>query len=168
LAADLHSVLGFQYATVKRWAVAIPKGLEPADWLSRPAGMKNHPHWIYGHIAVSSDVVPGVIEVEPLVPRDWLALFDQGTKPDLEGAGYPSPQELSAMIERTMERNLEVLENLDPAGLREPLLIKLHESIRDFLGTRERWLAFAPQHLSYHMGQIQLIQRTLHPETQGL
>ena len=74
MAADLYSALGFQYATVKRWALAIPKGLEPADWLSRPAGMKNHPHWIYGHIALSSDVAKlSGASPSPSCPIDGLA-----------------------------------------------------------------------------------------------
>ena len=165
---DLKSVLEFQYATTKRWALAIRDGLEPGDWLRRSAGTKNHAHWIYGHITVSSDIAPGIVAVQPLIPEVWRGLFDQGTQPDPEGAGYPSPQELGSMIERTMDRNLEIVAGLDIADLAGPPLIAVDESVRKFLRTRERWLTFAPLHLSYHLGQIRLIQRTLHPETKGL
>lgn len=168
MTADSRSTWVFQYATIGRWAEAIPKGFEPEDWLKRPPGNRNHAHWIYGHVAVSSDIAPGLVPVEPLISRELRDLFDQGTSPDPEGKGYPAPQELSATIERTMARNLEIIQNLDFKDLGEPPLITLDESIRGFLKTRERWLGFAPLHLSYHLGQIQLIQRALHPGTEGL
>jgi len=166
--ADLRSALGFQIATLGRWAEAIPDRFEAGDWLVRPAGFRNHPHWIYGHVAVSSDIMAGILEVEPLVPDGWRALFDQGTAPDPAGAGYPSPIELRELLGRTMTRNRERIADLDPAGLEGPLRIQLDPSIRGFLKTRERWLAFAPLHLAYHLGQLQMIQRVLHPETRGL
>jgi hypothetical protein len=165
---DLKSSLGFQYATVGRWAQAIPERLEPGDWLARPAGFRNPPHWIYGHVAVSSDVMAGVRGLESLVPEAWRARFDQGTAPDPEGEGYPAPAELRDLLARTMARNLEGIAALDPSGLAEPIGVQLDPSLQGFLKTRERWLAFAPLHLAYHLGQIQMIQRVLHPETRGL
>lgn len=167
-AADPRSILGFQYATVKRWAQTVHGKLEPSDWRSRVHGFRNPPHWILGHVAVNSDVVPAVADADLLVPKEWSRLFDMGTKPDPEAKGYPSPDELVALIERTMDRNLEILGSVDLNTLGEPVRVDLPEALEGFLRTRERWLAFAPLHLSYHLGQINMIHRALHPEAKGL
>lgn len=164
---DLRSALGFQYAAVKRWAQVVHDKMAEEDWLARGEGFRNPPHWIFGHVAVSSDIAPGVIEAESLVPAKWRGLFDQGTKPDPQGKGYPSPAELVRLVERAMDRNLEVLNTVDPRELEKPPIGKLPEGLADFLKTRERLLSFSTLHLAYHLGQINMIYRALHPEAPG-
>jgi hypothetical protein len=159
---DLRSVLGFQIQTTRRWAVGMEGRLTGSEWLSRPQGVRNHPHWIYGHVALSSDFAPGVADVPMIVPGEWEALFGQGSRPDPEGQGYPSPETLRDVIERAMDRNLEVLQDLPLDSLHEPIRLALPQALLDFLRTRERWLGFSCLHLSYHLGQISLIEKALH------
>lgn len=159
---DLRSVLGFQIQTTRRWAVGVAGRLAGSEWLFRPEGVKNHPHWIYGHVALHSDFAPGVADLPFLAPGEWKDLFGQGSRPDPEGRGYPAPDELRAAIERAMDRNLEVVRALSAESLNQPIRLELPQGLKDFLRTRERWLGFSCLHLSYHLGQISLIEKALH------
>jgi hypothetical protein len=161
-APDLRSVLAFQIQTTGRWATGLAERLDGSEWLYRPAGVKNHPHWIYGHVAWSSDFAPGVADLPLLVPGEWQALVGPGSRPRPDGKGYPSPAELRETIERAMERNLEVVESVSPESLTGPVRIAVPRGLENFLRTRERWLGFSCLHLSYHLGQISLIEKALH------
>lgn len=165
--ADSSAVLEYQIKTTKYWALSIPEGLKKEDWLVRVAGMNNHPHWLYGHIAVFSDFISIVSDTESLVPKEWQKLFGQGSKPEPEGKEYPAIPALSDLITRAMDRNLAMIKDLDRGELQAPPLGLPEEAMR-FFKTRERWLFFAPLHLGYHLGQIQQIQRVLNPGSKGI
>jgi hypothetical protein len=61
-----------------------------------------------------------------------------------------------------MDRNLEIVAGVSPESLNEPIRLALPQALLDFLRTRERWLGFSCLHLSYHLGQISLIEKALH------
>lgn len=162
---DLNSFLVFQTHTVFRWILSVPARFHDDDWLKRPGGAKNHPHWLLGHIAVSSDFAPGLNLGEPLVPAEWEAHFAMGSRPSDDGAGYPAVAELVSAIERAYARNLELVGGLESHLLTRPPGIPIEASLKKFLRTQERWLGLQTLHLAYHTGQLQSLAAALHPDT---
>jgi len=166
--SEAGSLAGFQLRTIQRWVGAAVKALPGEDWLRVPAGMRNPPHWLLGHIAISADIGPGLRDVPALVPGEWEQLFGPGTHPDRCGVGYPSPSRLADAAEAALIRAAEVASGLGPAELEAPPLAAVPEGMGGFLRTRERLLGFSVLHLAYHIGQIRLVHRAFHPEAPGL
>jgi len=161
------SLAVFQLRTIQRWVGAAVEALPAEDWLRVPSGMRNPPHWLLGHIAVSADIGPGLTEVQPLVPGNWHGLFGPGTHPDLSGGGYPPPDRLAEAARSGLERAAEVAIRLSPGELPLPPLAAVPSGMETFLRTRERFLGFSVLHLAYHIGQIRLLHRAFHPDAPG-
>lgn len=157
----LRSFLAVQIQMLDRWAGGILGSLKDSDWLARPGGVKNPPHWLAGHLAVSWDLARGLADAEPAVPPEWESLFGEGTQPRQDGAGYPDPASIRETLHGLTERNVAEVGALTDTDLQAPPHGPIPEMAARFLTTRERYLALNTAHFGYHLGQVQLIVRAL-------
>jgi len=77
----------------------------PADQLTRQSsGIKNHPIWLIGHLIVSSRQSDLIINKDDFCPKEWEALFAQGTEAINDSKKYPTIEVLLTTLEASRKK----------------------------------------------------------------
>ena len=83
-----------QYAWHLQMLQAVSKDIDDSDFAKQPVPKGNHPAWVVGHLAVSSDNLLKMLGQPVLVPEPWRPLFGRGSTPVPEREKYPAKTEL--------------------------------------------------------------------------
>jgi hypothetical protein len=119
----------------------------------------NHPAWILGHLAWSTDRGRWVLGLEPEFPAEWTTLFGFGSKPSADPGDYPSREELIGALERGFERLREQAASATPEQLAQP---SPNPRTRDQLPTVKDAIAFLlTGHPGVHLGQLSTWRRMI-------
>jgi hypothetical protein len=119
----------------------------------------NHPAWILGHLAWSTDRGRWLLGLEPEFPSEWTATFGFGSKPSTSRGDYPSRDELIAAVERGFERLREQSAAATAEILGQP---SPNPRTREHLPTVKDALAFLlTGHLGTHLGQLSMWRRMI-------
>ena len=125
----------------------------------QPHGVVNHPAWLLGHLAASSNQVAKMLGLPSTFPAAWTEAFAIGGVPSGDAAAFPSKEELLAELARQHERVAEALASTEPA---------LFEREHPNEGTRKRfptvgdYTAFMmTTHEGSHLGQIAAWRRAM-------
>jgi hypothetical protein len=120
----------------------------------------NHPHWVLGHLTFVEGRIPQMLfgeknEVEHLAP-----LFQPGSEPRPDGAGYPAFDELLATYRKLRKRNQEIVEKLGEQGLDQPLKA-VPQGMENFLRTAGDVFVTIAIHQMNHRGQVADARRVI-------
>ena len=119
----------------------------------------NHPAWILGHLAFSTDRGRSLLGLEPEFPAEWTPIFGFGSKPSASRGDYPARDELIQAVERGFERLQEQAVSATPEQLGRPLT---NPRMKDFLPTVKDGLAFLlTGHMGVHLGQFSAWRRMI-------
>ena len=92
----------------------------PQDQMAvQPQPAMNHPAWVLGHLARTTDFAASFFGVAPAVPKAWEELFKGGSKPT-STAAYPDKATLLQTLEGGHARVAEALRKAGPAALEQP------------------------------------------------
>ncbi|MDH4157511.1 MAG: DinB family protein [candidate division Zixibacteria bacterium] len=152
-------VATWEYA--RQWTADSIKDMTREELLFRPGEGRNHAWWLYGHIVVSSDISPLILEAEPVVPKEWRKFFDMETKPDSEGRGYPEREALIEMFNRVVDANIKIIKNLEPKQLAERPTDVAPKELAEYFSDCGKIIGGFALHVVYHSGQIMTIRRLL-------
>lgn len=154
----LHAISDDARSWLKAWAGDFTE----AEAIE-PVGDSRAPHplaWQLGHLACTEEDVAGLFSAgpvpEPLVPESLRAVCATGT-PDLTPeTRYPSLAVLWALLDRTHERLLGVLDAASPAELDRPPRVS-----NPYFRSLGQGVYEAALHENYHVGQIGALRKRL-------
>ncbi len=119
----------------------------------------NHPAWILGHLAWSTDRARSLLGLEPECPSEWTATFGFGSKPSESRGDYPSRDELIAAVERGFERLREQAAAATTEQLDQP---SPNSRTKEQLPTvKDAIVLLLTGHLGVHLGQLSMWRRMI-------
>ena len=125
----------------------------------QPVPGVNHPAWILGHLAWSTDRGRSLLGLEPECPAEWTTMFGFGSKPSASRGDYPSRDELIRAVEEGFERLRGQVASATPEQLGQP---SANPRMKDLLPTVKDGLAFLlTGHLGVHLGQFSAWRRMI-------
>ena len=134
--------------------------LSDEQMVRQPNGVVNHPAWILGHLALTSDHLAKLLDCESTFPAAWTEAFKPGGIPSGDAAAFPSKAEILDELAAQHERVATALTNADPA-------IFARDSTRASV-TRQRFptigdyaVFLISSHEGSHLGQIAAWRRAM-------
>lgn len=125
----------------------------------QPAPGVNHPAWILGHLAFSTDRGRALLSLEPECPAEWTTLFGPGSKPTSTRGDYPAREELLQAVERGFERLRDQAASATPEQLGQPMT---NPRMKEALPTVKEGLSFLlTGHPGIHLGQFTTWRRLI-------
>jgi hypothetical protein len=148
--ADLYA----QFLDMVKWHLA---DFSEADMLARPCGAANHAAWQVGHMAVAeanliNAAMPGAVPEPTAQQKLW---HDKANA--TATSGFPTKEELLKTFGATRERSIAWVKSLSAGDMAKPM----PESLRPFAATVGHLAHILPTHDAMHIGQIQVIRRSL-------
>ena len=130
-----------------------------ADLLVRPVPAANHAAWQIGHMISSETrlvnaVSPGAM---PALPAGFEARFTKDTAKLDAAAAFPSKADLLAVCQQQRQAAIAWAKSLTQSDLDRPT----PEPMRARIPNVASLMLLIPVHLAMHLGQIQVIRRTL-------
>ena len=128
--------------------------LTPAQMVAQPAGIRNHPAWVIGHLTVTCQQLGGALGLSPWLPSDAETRYCTGSLPVAELHAYPGKQESLAKLTDAQQRLTVAVAGLTPAQLSAPFP---DEAYRHVFPTLSHALTqVLVGHAAYHLGQLAL------------
>jgi hypothetical protein len=119
----------------------------------------NHPAWILGHLAWSTDRARALLGLEAEYPSEWATMFGFGSKPSATRGDYPSRAELLQAVERGFERLRDQAASATPEQLAQP---STNPRTKDLLPTVKDAIAnLLTGHAGVHVGQLSMWRRMI-------
>lgn len=153
-----------QYDFNLEYAKALVSDLSDDQMTMVPAkGIDNHPAWTLGHLVSGSADLASDLGAEFEMPENWANLFvregpGDPRKPDLNKSRYPSKQSLIAELENQHNKVKQLLRNVEPSKLNEPLTWRFS----NFMPTLGDVVVFmCINHESMHLGQLATWRRSM-------
>jgi DinB superfamily len=117
----------------------------------------NHPAWILGHLAWSTDRCRLLLGLEPELPAEWTPMFGFGSQPTSARGDYPARDELIRAVEQGFERLRDQIASATPEQLAQP---SPNSRTNEFLPTVQDGLVLLlTGHLNSHLGQFSMWRR---------
>ena len=127
--------------------------------VEQPLPNVNHPAWILGHLAWSTDRARQNLDLPPEFPAEWTTLFGFGSKPSASRGDYPPRDELVAAVERGFERLREQVASATPEQLGRP---SPYPQTKDQLpAVADVLTVLLTGHLGVHLGQLSMWRRMI-------
>ena len=125
----------------------------------QPHGVVNHPAWILGHLALSSNQLATILGLESTFPGAWSEAFRAGGMPSDRAADFPPKQALLDELAAQHQRVAEALAAADPAVFDRP---HPGEKTRKRFPTVGDYAVFlVSSHEGAHLGQIAAWRRAM-------
>ncbi len=119
----------------------------------------NHPAWVLGHLALTTDMAAGLLGVEKVLPGAWAPLFGPGSKVSASRTDYPSKEELLRAVEQGFERVRAQAAAATPEQLARPTT---GPPMKEILFTVKDGVALLMTgHLGVHLGQLSSWRRMI-------
>ena len=118
----------------------------------QPGGLKNHPAWTLGHMALATGFTGTLLGLESKVPAEWNELCGRGSTPTDDRAKYPGKEEMLSALETEHARVVDAFQKVDPGMLaqRTP-----DEELGELMPTLGDALVFMMSvHQAIHVGQL--------------
>jgi uncharacterized damage-inducible protein DinB len=115
-------VLSELYAKNLAYAHRLLEDVPAARLSDQPGEGMNHPLWIVGHLAMTSDrvAIKRVLQLEPRLPDAWGSLFGPQSAPVADARQYPAMDQLLEALTATHQHVDQTLRTLDDTSLAEP------------------------------------------------
>jgi hypothetical protein len=125
----------------------------------RPAGSPGHPTWQLGHLCFVRASLLRAFRILPDMPKQWIELFQRGSKPTTDAADYPDKQTLLSTLTSLHQRLLSTIEALSEEALEKPNPV---EFLRGSAPTIRMLLTLLlTTHDGYHIGQLAAWRATM-------
>lgn len=124
---------------------------------------KAHPLWLAGHLTNSMDtfVLSWIGGGESLIPKSFRRPFSPefigGNPVTTKADDYPGWDEVIETYKKVGEKAVEIVGNLDDAGVEADLKGPIPEKFKELFGNTERTLSITITHDAHHRGQIALL-----------
>lgn len=146
---NVLSAFGFDLLYAKKAVEDVPD----EKMCEQPGGMKNHPAWVLGHLALSCDGACKMLgHDEPKAPAQWGEVFKNGVTPTADRSKYPDKAALVKALEEGHAALAKVYEDAPESVLNQPLPM---EEVRPMFPTVGDFVLFLMTgHEGMHLGQV--------------
>ena len=145
------------YAANLDLAMRLTRDIPESRMTEQPADIMNHPAWVLGHLAESTDYGLRCLGGSPLCPPGYKSLFDIGTKPASDLGIYPSKTQLTTRVNEAHAALAEAFEKAADSLLEMPLA---DQGMRAYWPTNADLILFLmANHESIHLGQLSAWRR---------
>lgn len=128
-------------------------------FVEQPIPGVNHPAWIIGHLALSTDSANALLGGEKTIPQNWSRLFGRGSKLSPSRSDYPSKDELLQALETGFQQARERAGNTSAEEIARP---NPNPMLKDGLPTVKDIFAFVmTSHFAVHLGQLSSWRRMI-------
>lgn len=145
--SPLIASAAFQLRTTTALTTKSIQGLTDQEWMRSPEAGGNHLLWIVGHMVKTRAAMLNMLGQTWDEP--WFALVGRGSKAG-DGAGMPSPAEVSRAFAESATRLTSALEEAKEDKLKAPGPEKIPSADGTLAGT----IVFLAFHDAYHLGQV--------------
>ena len=119
----------------------------------------NHPAWIVGHLAVSTDSANALLGGQKVLSEKWGRLFGRGSKLCSSRAEYPAKDELLQAVEAGFQRACEIAATVSSECTARP---NPNPILKESLPTAGDAFAFVlTSHFAAHLGQLSAWRRMI-------
>jgi hypothetical protein len=125
----------------------------------QPAPGMNHPAWIIGHLAVTTDSAVKIVGGTPVCAEEWRAKFGPGSTLVADRSAYPSKSELLAAFEAGHARVMEGMAKVTEEHLSRPQPSRFFKEELPALG--DMLLNLITAHPMLHLGQLSAWRRAM-------
>ena len=147
------------YALVVNLCRSMAADIAEEKMTSQPATGMNHPAWILGHLAVTTDSAVRIVGGTPVCPEDWRAKFGPGSSVIADRGAYPSKSELLAAFEAAHARVMEGMASVTEEHLSRPQPSRFFRAELPTLG--DMLLHLITTHPMLHLGQLSAWRRAM-------
>lgn len=117
-----------------------------------PGGLRNHPTWLIGHLAISCDFTALMLGRQQLCPPAWNGLFGMNTEPISDPSKYPEKKTLIDLLEQGHQGVAKAYEQASDSLLSQPTP---DEGLRKMFPAVGQAVFFTMiPHESLHLGQL--------------
>ena len=152
-----HLIFTYQFNLDR--ARTLVRDLSDEQMTQQPHGLVNHPAWLLGHLAATSNQLAKMLGLESTFPGAWGDTFKSGGTPSGDAADFASKEDLLAELATQHERVAELLATADPT-----LFDREHpnEGARKRFPTVGDYAVFLiTSHEGSHLGQITAWRRAM-------
>lgn len=144
------------------WVAQLAEDLSDAPMTQPTPRGGNHPTWVVGHLATSTDALLAMATGRSRDLEGWDPLFERGTEPQSDAGAYPSYGELLRSFGASHEASLATLRSIGESGL-DVAAASVPDELREFTQFRSRGkvLLFIATHNMSHLGQLADARRAL-------
>ncbi len=119
----------------------------------------NHPAWILGHLAFSTDRGRSLLGAEKRLPTEWTTLFGPGSKTVVTRSTYPTKGELVLAVDEGFQHLRFAITATADELFAQP---STNPFSKDILPTIKDAIAFLlTGHLGVHLGQLSMWRRMI-------
>ena len=152
-----HLLFAYQF-NLDRSRVMV-QDLSDEQMVRQPHGVVNHPAWILGHLALSSDGFARRLGLASTLPAGWSETFGAGGIPSGAAADFPGRERILDQLAAQHARVADAVESADPAVFAAPFP---DERRRKTFPTLGDYAAFVmTSHEGSHIGQIAAWRRAM-------
>ena len=152
-----HLLFAYQFNLDR--ARTLVRDLSDEQMTRQPHGVVNHPAWLVGHLAATSNQLAKMLGLGSTFPAAWGDTFKSGGTPSSDPADFPPKDELLAELAAQHERVAHAIETADPA---------MFEREHPSEGARKRFptvgdyaVFLITSHEGNHLGQITAWRRAM-------
>ena len=152
-----HLLFAYQF-NLDRGRVLV-KDLSDEQMVWQPHGVVNHPAWILGHLALSSDGLARRFGLASTLPAGWADTFGAGGIPSGAAADFPGRDRILDELAAQHSRVADAVSTADPAVFEAPFPVERRRKTFPTLGD---YTAFVmTTHEGSHLGQIAAWRRAM-------
>ena len=148
----MHAEIQRSFRLLVEYAASLVDDIPADQFAVQPAGVRNHPAWIIGHLCGSFQAIGTEIGLSPWLPGDWSARFGTGTAPTPGAAAYPPKRELVDSLRDSASRIDAALGSLPAELLAADLPDKEYREVLPTIG--DALIHILIGHASIHVGQL--------------
>lgn len=147
------------YALVLKLCRSMAADISEDQMTVQPAPGMNHPAWILGHLAVTTDSAVRIVGGATVCPEDWRAKYGPGSTVVADRNAYPSKAELLAAFEAAHARVMEAMASVSEEHLSRPQPSRFFKAELPTLG--DMLLHLITTHPMLHLGQLSAWRRAM-------
>ena len=154
-----HLLSGYQF-NLDRSRVMV-KDLSDEQMVWQPHGVVNHPAWILGHLALSSDGLARRFGLESTLPEGWADTFGPGGVPSGAVADFPGRDRTLDELAAQHARVADAVGAADPAVFETPVPFPDERRRKAFPTLGDYAVFVMTIHEGSHIGQIAAWRRAM-------
>ena len=142
------------YAFLLDYGRRLAADIDDARFIDQPSPGINHPAWLFGHLAISTEFALQLLSEPRTLKLSWFKDFGPGSAPRADRTTYPSKAELLTAWETGHERVDRAARVAPEGSLGDPHSVDI-PALKLFLPTKADGVAhLLTSHEASHLGHL--------------
>jgi len=142
------------YSFLLNFARRLVADIDDAKFAEVPSPGVNHPAWLLGHLAISTDYAAGLLGQRFACPKTWFRIFGPGTNALPDRSLYPSKHELVEALENGHARVIPLAREADMVALAQPHGLQIDDFATSLPTKADVLTHLMTSHEAAHLGHL--------------